>query len=41
MIPSFVNVREEKGEGFKPLKDNLERWVDEKLQELEKNSKTP
>jgi len=32
---------EEKGEGFKPLKENLEKWVKEKLVELEKNSKTP
>ena len=32
---------EEKGEGFKPLRDNLDKWVKEKLIELEKNSKTP
>ena len=32
---------EEKGEGFKPLKENLDKWVQEKLKELEKNAKTP
>ena len=32
---------EEKGEGFKPLKDKLDYWVQEKLKELEKNAKTP
>ena len=32
---------EEKGEGFKPLKENLEKWIEEKLDELEKSSKTP
>ena len=31
----------EKGDGFKPLKDNLDIWVKEKLEELEKKSKTP
>ena len=32
---------EEKGEGFTPLKDNLNIWVEEKLKELEKSTKTP
>ncbi len=32
---------EEKGEGFKPLKEKLNYWVKEKLNELEKKSKTP
>ncbi len=32
---------EEKGEGFKPLKEKLDYWVKEKLKELEKNAKTP
>ena len=27
---------EEKGEGFTPLKENLEKWVQEKLNELKK-----
>lgn len=27
---------EEKGEGFKPLKDNLDAWISEKLKELGK-----
>ena len=31
----------EKGEGFKPLKENLDKWVEERLKELEKNAKTP
>ena len=30
----------EKGEGFKPLKENLDFWVDEKLKELENRAKT-
>ena len=34
-------VIEEKGQGFKPLKEKLDFWVKEKLKELEKNSKTP
>ena len=31
----------EKGRGFAPLKENLDLWVKEKLEELEKNAKTP
>ena len=31
---------EEKGEGFKPLEENLNKWVEERLKELEKNAKT-
>ena len=33
------NKLQERGEGFKPLKDNLEIWVREKLKDLEKVSK--
>ena len=29
---------EEKGEGFKPLQENLDKWVQERLKELEKNA---
>lgn len=32
---------EEKGEGFAPLKDKLNFWVEEKLKDLEKSTKTP
>jgi general stress protein 13 len=32
---------EEKGDGFLPLKENLDIWVKEKLEELQKKSKTP
>jgi len=32
-------VIEEKGEGFSPLKNNLNMWIEKKLQELEKTSK--
>ena len=32
---------EEKGEGFKPLKENLTRWIEERMKELEKNAKMP
>lgn len=32
---------EEKGEGFKPLKDNLDKWIKERIEELEKNRKNP
>ena len=38
---SSKRVIEEKGEGFAPLKDNLDIWVSEKLKELEKSTKTP
>ena len=31
----------EEGRGFEPLKENLDKWVKEKLEELEKVSKTP
>ena len=33
-------IREE-GRGFEPLKENLDKWVEEKLEELKKSSKTP
>ena len=33
-------IREE-GRGFEPLKENLDTWVKEKLEELKKSSKTP
>ena len=32
---------QEKGKGFAPLKENLDMWVEEKLKELEKVTKTP
>ena len=32
---------QEKGKGFEPLKENLDIWVKEKLEELEKLAKTP
>ena len=32
---------QEKGKGFEPLKENLDIWVKEKLEELEKVAKTP
>ena len=32
---------EEKGQGFEPLKSKLDEWVKEKLDELEKKTKTP
>ncbi|MBR2138645.1 MAG: S1 RNA-binding domain-containing protein [Bacilli bacterium] len=28
---------EEKGAGFAPLKENLDRWIEEKLEDLKKN----
>ena len=31
----------EKGDGFLPLKENLDTWVKEKMEELQKKSKTP
>ncbi len=31
---------EERGEGFSPLKNNLNDWINEKLEEIENNSKT-
>ena len=31
---------EEKGDGFKPLKENLDMWVKERLKELEKTTKS-
>lgn len=31
----------EKGRGFEPLKESLDLWVKEKLEDLEKNAKTP
>lgn len=31
----------EKGDGFLPLKENLDIWVKEKLEELKKTTKTP
>ena len=37
----LIDGLEEKGEGFAPLKENLDKWVKEKLEELEKNAKTP
>ena len=37
----LINGLEEKGGGFAPLKENLDKWVKEKLEELEKNTKTP
>ena len=37
----LINGLEEKGSGFAPLKENLDKWVKEKLEELEKNAKTP
>ena len=37
----LINGLEEKGSGFAPLKENLDKWVKERLNELEKNSKTP
>ena len=30
----------EEGRGFEPLKENLDKWVSEKLEELEKNKKS-
>ena len=35
------NKLQEKGKGFKPLQDNLDKWIQEKLKDLEKMSKTP
>ncbi len=35
------NRLQEKGKGFMPLKENLDIWVQEKLKDLEKMSKTP
>ena len=35
------NRLQENGAGFKPLQDNLDMWIQEKLQDLEKMSKTP
>lgn len=32
---------QEKGQGFAPLKENLDKWVQEKLKDLEKLAKTP
>ncbi|MBR4178963.1 MAG: S1 RNA-binding domain-containing protein [Bacilli bacterium] len=32
---------QEKGKGFEPLKEKLDVWVKEKLEELEKSTKTP
>ena len=32
---------QEKGKGFEPLKENLNIWIKEKLEELEKTTKTP
>ena len=32
---------QEKGQGFEPLKAKLDIWVQEKLKELEKKTKTP
>ena len=32
---------QEKGKGFEPLKENLDIWVKQKLEELEKLAKTP
>jgi len=37
----LINGLEEKGGGFSPLKENLDKWVKERLNEIEKNSKTP
>jgi len=34
-------IIEERGKGFEPLKENLEIWIKEKLDDLEKNTKTP
>ena len=31
----------EKGKGFEPLKENLDNWIKERLEELEKTTKTP
>ncbi len=31
----------EEGRGFEPLKENLDKWVKDKLEDLEKKSKTP
>ena len=31
----------EKGKGFEPLKENLDIWVKERLEELDKTTKTP
>ena len=37
----LIDGLEEKGEGFAPLKENLDRWIKEKLEEIENNTKTP
>ena len=37
----LIDGLEEKGGGFAPLKENLDKWIKEKLEELEKNTKTP
>ena len=31
----------EEGRGFEPLKENLDKWIEERLEELEKASKKP
>ncbi len=41
-IQSSIKKRrsiEEKGRGFDAIKDNLSKWVDEKVEELQKNQK--
>ena len=30
----------EKGQGFEPLKENLNSWISERIVEIEKNKKT-
>ncbi len=37
----LIDGLEEKGNGFAPLKENLDKWIKEKMEELEKNTKTP
>ncbi len=37
----LIDGLEEKGEGFTPLRENLDNWVKEKLKDLEKSTKTP
>ena len=37
----LIDGLEEKGSGFAPLKENLDKWIKEKMEELEKSTKTP
>ena len=36
----IIDGLEEKGFGFTPLKNNLDKWIKEKMEELENNIKT-